>query len=332
LVAIDLPGHGQSEHRSGKGPYNFLEYIPDIISFAGASHFSPLSCRVVCRRHRHHHHSLLVLSADGLGWDSFSLMGHSLGAGLTSIIAGLYASRVKHLIVVEGLGPWTNPKKSNFVDDFNKAMFTNKVCCYEPPSPSTRLALSHSSPTAFFAFSKMVHSRPPPVYADLDAAVDRWCESQPQMKRESVVKLVTRSIKQVRDVPGFIQVRPGQLHWSGAHDTRHTTQVENGVVFSQDRSLRCSSLLRMNEEQVTECLERIACPIVVVLGDQGFLFTDYEPLFKQLYPIRKKAVAKQVVREIVVPGGHHPHLDNPEPVVREIAALFASPSPAAAKE
>ncbi|ELR17979.1 hydrolase, alpha/beta fold domain containing protein [Acanthamoeba castellanii str. Neff] len=247
LVAIDLPGHGQSEHRSGKGPYNFLEYIPDIISFA-----------------------------DGLGWDSFSLMGHSLGAGLTSIIAGLYASRVKHLIVVEGLGPWTNPKKSNFVDDFNKAMFTNK----------------------------MVHSRPPPVYADLDAAVDRWCESQPQMKRESVVKLVTRSIK----------------------------QVENGVVFSQDRSLRCSSLLRMNEEQVTECLERIACPIVVVLGDQGFLFTDYEPLFKQLYPIRKKAVAKQVVREIVVPGGHHPHLDNPEPVVREIAALFASPSPAAAKQ
>jgi len=97
------------------------------------------------------------------------------------------------------------------------------------------------------------------------------------------------------------------------------------VVFSQDRSLRCSSLLRMSEEQVTECLERIACPIVVVLGDQGFLFTDYEPLFKQLYPMRKKAVAKQVVREIVVPGGHHPHLDNPEPVVREIAPLFASP-------
>jgi hypothetical protein len=60
----------------------------------------------------------------------------------------------------------------------------------------------------------MVHSRPPPVYADLDAAVDRWCESQPQMKRESVVKLVTRSIKQVRDVPGcFIQVRSGQLRW-----------------------------------------------------------------------------------------------------------------------
>lgn len=261
-------------------------------------------------------------------------MGHSLGAGLTSIIAGLYASRVKHLIVVEGLGPWTNPKKSNFVDDFNKAMFTNKVCCYEPPSPSTRLALSHSSATAFFAFSKMVHSRPPPVYADLDAAVDRWCESQPQMKRESVVKLVTRSIKQVRDVPAnsFRSDLASCIGLELIRDTRHTTQVENGVVFSQDRSLRCSSLLRMNEEQVTECLERIACPIVVVLGDQGFLFTDYEPLFKQLYPIRKKAVAKQVVREIVVPGGHHPHLDNPEPVVREIAALFASPSPAAAKQ
>jgi pimeloyl-ACP methyl ester carboxylesterase len=100
-------------------------------------------------------------------------------------------------------------------------------------------------------------------------------------------------------------------------------QVENGVVFTQDRCLRCSSLLRMNEEQVKECLERIACPILVVLGDQGFLYTDYEPLFKQLYPERKRLVAKHLAGEIVVPGGHHVHLDNPEPVAREIAALFA---------
>jgi pimeloyl-ACP methyl ester carboxylesterase len=63
-----------------------------------------------------------------MGWESFSLLGHSLGAAVTSTMAGLFASRVKHLIVVEGMGAWINPKKSHFVDDFNKALLTNKVC------------------------------------------------------------------------------------------------------------------------------------------------------------------------------------------------------------
>lgn len=62
-----------------------------------------------------------------MGWDTFSLLGHSLGAALVTTMAGLFASRVKHLIVVEGFGAWINPNKTNFVDEFNKAMFTNKV-------------------------------------------------------------------------------------------------------------------------------------------------------------------------------------------------------------
>jgi len=80
----------------------------------------------------------------------------------------------------------------------------------------------------------------------------------------------------------------------------------------------------MTEEMVTECLEAIACPILVVLGDQGYLFSDNSPLFKSLYPQRKKVVEKHIVRELVVPGGHHVHLDNPEPVAAAIANLFAS--------
>jgi len=42
-------------------------------------------------------------------------------------MAGLFASRVRHLIVVEGLGPWINPERGNFVEEFNKAMENNRV-------------------------------------------------------------------------------------------------------------------------------------------------------------------------------------------------------------
>lgn len=58
LVAIDLPGHGHSAH------------LP-----AGASY---TTAAAIC-------HVLDV--ADALGWDRFSLLGHSMGAGIASLTA-----------------------------------------------------------------------------------------------------------------------------------------------------------------------------------------------------------------------------------------------------
>lgn len=125
LVAMDLPGHGKSEHRPGKALYNFVDYIPDILSFIGGvlSSDEALSRHVLTDTRG----VRLVSLADSLGWETFALLGHSLGAALATTMAGLFWKRVTHLIVVEGLGPWINPKNTNFVDEFNKAMFTNKV-------------------------------------------------------------------------------------------------------------------------------------------------------------------------------------------------------------
>ena len=50
VVAIDLPGHGKSDHRPVGAHYHFLDWIPDILA---------------------------VIEA--LGWKGLSLMGHSLG-------------------------------------------------------------------------------------------------------------------------------------------------------------------------------------------------------------------------------------------------------------
>lgn len=164
----------------------------------------------------------------------------------------------------------------------------------------------------------MVYSRENvPIYPDFEAAVSRWCEVQPTMKRDSVAKLVSRATKQVGH---FASIRGARV--AAANSLEIVTKVENGVVFTQDRSLRCSSYLRLTEDNVRECLERIACPILVVLGDQGFLFDDHEPWFKQFYPHRKRLVEHRIVKELIVGGGHHVHLDNPEPVARAINALF----------
>ena len=81
LVAIDLPGHGHSAH------------LP-----AGASY---TTAAAIC-------HVLDV--ADALGWDRFSLLGHSMGAGIASLTASV-SDRVERLVAIEALGGLRGPEE-----------------------------------------------------------------------------------------------------------------------------------------------------------------------------------------------------------------------------
>ncbi|WP_242112109.1 alpha/beta fold hydrolase [Luteimonas aquatica] len=75
LVAPDLPGHGGSVHLPRGADY----------SFAGAMH------------------NVLDI-ADALGWDRFALLGHSMGAGIASLVAAGSPQRVTRLLAIEALG------------------------------------------------------------------------------------------------------------------------------------------------------------------------------------------------------------------------------------
>lgn len=78
LVSLDQAGHGRSERR-GEGVYHFIDYVADAIA-----------------------------AADALGWGRFSLLGHSLGAGVAALVAGAIPERIERLVMLEGLGPWTD--------------------------------------------------------------------------------------------------------------------------------------------------------------------------------------------------------------------------------
>lgn len=75
-VALDLPGHGHSQHRGVGEFYLFLDYLGVIYD-----------------------------AVNQLGWDQFNLLGHSLGAGIASFYAALFPESVNKVALVEGLGP-----------------------------------------------------------------------------------------------------------------------------------------------------------------------------------------------------------------------------------
>ena len=75
LVMLDLPGHGRSVHLGPGAEYTFVVTMNAILDVA-----------------------------DTLGWDRFGLLGHSMGAGIASLLSASAPQRVDRLVAIEALG------------------------------------------------------------------------------------------------------------------------------------------------------------------------------------------------------------------------------------
>jgi pimeloyl-ACP methyl ester carboxylesterase len=83
VVALDLPGHGDSEHLPAGASYLFVDQV-----------------------------ALVHAATEALGLQRFRLLGHSLGAALASVLAGTFPERIEALALVEGLGPLAEPAEN----------------------------------------------------------------------------------------------------------------------------------------------------------------------------------------------------------------------------
>ncbi|MDX2320565.1 MAG: alpha/beta hydrolase, partial [Moritella sp.] len=73
LIAIDLPGHGHSDHKVGH--YNFIEWVEDLYQIITTQQWGPVT-----------------------------IIGHSMGAMISSIFAATFPELVNQIVLIEGLG------------------------------------------------------------------------------------------------------------------------------------------------------------------------------------------------------------------------------------
>lgn len=76
VIALELPGHGHSDHLPPGASYHYLDYVHAVLG-----------------------------ALDALALPRCSLLGHSLGAGIASLVAAAVPARIERLHLIEGLGP-----------------------------------------------------------------------------------------------------------------------------------------------------------------------------------------------------------------------------------
>ncbi|HEY0199981.1 MAG TPA: alpha/beta hydrolase [Rhodanobacter sp.] len=76
VVALELPGHGGSDHLPPGADYHYMDYVQAVLH-----------------------------AVDALSLDRYVLLGHSLGAGVASLVAAAQPERIERLLLIEGLGP-----------------------------------------------------------------------------------------------------------------------------------------------------------------------------------------------------------------------------------
>jgi pimeloyl-ACP methyl ester carboxylesterase len=229
LVAVDLPGHGLSDHHPPGAPYHYVDWITDVTAIV-----------------------------DALGWDRFSIMGHSMGAGIACLFAGTFPKRVERLVLLDGLGPLTE----------------------EPDNAPERLA----SGIRRLLMTDDKTLKPLP---DREFAAKKMCEVVPGLTLASARLLLARGMK---DVPG-------------------------GVVWRADPRLRVPSLFRLTQPHVYAFLRRIACPVLLVWGQDGYRF-ERSWVQGQLDCLANAKV-------VGLRGGHHVHLDDAASVAPHVREHFA---------
>ncbi|HSX87594.1 MAG TPA: alpha/beta hydrolase [Pseudomonas sp.] len=196
IVALDFAGHGHSDHRPPGGSYAIWDYAHDVLQVA-----------------------------EQFGWQRFSLLGHSMGAIVSVLLAGAMPERVKRLALIDGLIPYTG----------------------EADSAPQKLGEALRAQLALAGKSK-------PVYAEFSRAVEARMRGVGAVSREAAELLAQRGLM---PVPGGYTWRtdsrltlPSPLRLTHAH----------ALAFV--RRLQCPASLVLAEQgmlhaqpRVTELLE-----------------------------------------------------------------------------
>lgn len=231
LVALDLPGHGGSAHRLPGYDYVFVDWIHDVLD-----------------------------ALDALGFARASLLGHSMGGAIATLVAAAAPERVGRLAVIEALGPIAGVAEE-------AGMRLRQAVAARRALPS---------------------GRGPRVIAELETAVDARLAAS-RMSRDAARLIVRRNL----------EVVPG------------------GYAWRSDPRMLLPTHVRTGEQFIRSWIRAIEAPTLVLAADPPPAYFTAQARDERVAELRDG-------RCVVLPGGHHLHMEQPEAVAAVLRPFLLS--------
>ncbi|HIF9120485.1 TPA: alpha/beta fold hydrolase [Photobacterium damselae] len=171
MIAVDLPGHGLSHHRSTDNFYHFVDYLDDIAQLV--EQLSSTEQPII-------------------------LLGHSLGAIIANSIGAMMPEHIQAVIAIEGLTPLFE-SESNTLKRLQKGVASRKL---------SRRRLQRE-PKGFLSFSEALAMRAKANQLQpelLEQVVERGCyldqqdwfwRHDPKLRCESLFRMSSNQVKNI---------------------------------------------------------------------------------------------------------------------------------------
>ena len=295
VVACDLLGHGHSSHQPG-GFYTNASWAVQLLKFA-----------------------------DTLGWDDgrqFTLIGHSMGQEICSLLAAAFPERVSDFVMLDGCGPWVMPAK------WMQHMARQPAKTLRAAAKTWRKRNEyHEKPRAFASYEDVLGARLSKKFSS--AGISRHAAAA--ITRHGTHtdahtgKILYTHDPRVQLTPlepnGYTEEQACQLlsevprtlaimARSGIGLTE--TEAESQDAESEEEDSRADSDEASEDDDDGGAMDSA--------GDDINDMEDDDSMVKKFF--QRRAPHFKDLQVVWVQGGHHVHLDTPEPVTRAIVEFL----------
>lgn len=292
VVALDLPGHGMSFHKSSDCPpqllADYIYYVADVITQLhwlddeGTSTTSTIS--------------------DDVEDKKITLIGHSMGAAISVIFASCFPEKVESIVLLDGFAPL--PKDARDISTHIRKAVETRLMINKRLYPqfstttatkTTETATASSSPMDEVVSSPSIKGHNKKIYHNINKAVEariKTATSSPgtqYISQEAAYALVKRATTEVVNNPN-----DGSSYNSDDKDVP--------VQFRHDPRLYWPSMQYLTTEQVEAVLTDIRCPVCLLMAKDGW------PIDAELQRKIVDHILKPKMYQ-TLPGSHHFHAD-----------------------
>lgn len=312
VIALDLPGHGRSSHKSSDCPPQLLAdyvfYVADVLQQLHWCNGRAIGAATTSTKDTNHLSEEEETANEEEPNTKVTLIGHSMGAALSVLFASCFPEMVESIVLLDGFAPL--PKDARDISSHIRRAVETRLVTNQRLFPQYSGGDDTKPSTSPTSTSSTYQTRGESIPPDLSSS-----RSHNKKVYHNIYKAVEARLKTATSSPGnqyisqeaaYALVKRATIPVTDSHVTSSIDAGDDNddtpVQFRHDPRLYWPSMQYLTTEQVEAVLSGVRCPVCLLMAKDG-------------WPI-DSVVQKKIVDHLLkpktyetLPGSHHFHAD-----------------------